>query len=82
MDFIREEIEEDILNRTESIETERDYEEREYSREYEERREIERERIEREKHLIEEECLREEVSGGTIMMRASMTDDGAEGALA
>ena len=55
MDFIREEIEEDILNRTESIETERDYEEREYGREYEERREIEREKC-----LIEEECLREE----------------------
>jgi hypothetical protein len=52
MDFIRDEIEEDILNRTESVETERDYEEREYDREYEERRD--------ERYIDEEECLRKE----------------------
>lgn len=55
MDFIRDEIEEEILDRTERVEAERDYEEREYDRAYEELREIERER-----YFDEEERLREE----------------------
>jgi hypothetical protein len=44
MDFIRDEIEEEILDRIERVEAERDFEEREDDREYEECREIERER--------------------------------------
>ncbi|PMD28519.1 hypothetical protein NA56DRAFT_696288 [Hyaloscypha hepaticicola] len=55
MDFIRDEIEEEILDRTERVEAERDYEERESDREYEERREIQRERRFDEEELFEEE---------------------------
>jgi hypothetical protein len=55
MDFIHDKIEEEIFDRTERVDAERDYEEREYGREYEGGREIDRERC-----LDEEECFREE----------------------